>query len=88
MSRPVPIGSDVAQRQPDQLRAGFIGRKVSTALDDTSSLILHALKRGRGVNHTSHFRRKGVERNDVLPRLTPHLDDRRKASAHVVCKRV
>jgi hypothetical protein len=76
-----PFRRDVAQREPNGLRGGFVSREMPTGLDDLPQLRMDALERVGGVDQAADLRRKCEERNHVGPRAAPGRHDGRKLPA-------
>ena len=76
-----PFRGDVAQREPDQLRGGFVSREMATGFDDLPQLRVDAFERVGRVDQAPDVGRKREERNDVRPGAAPGGDDRRKLPA-------
>ncbi|MGF6457422.1 hypothetical protein ABIA55_002886 [Pseudomonas frederiksbergensis] len=51
MGGTAPIGGDILQRQPDQLRRYIVGWKVTSCLDDFAHLSIDVLDGIGGVDH-------------------------------------
>ena len=82
-----PIGSDVAQRQPDQLVRRVIGREMATRFDDLAEPGIHTLNRIGGVDHPPDLRFGELSAAGLNARLkgcndTPRLIDDFRYSDH------
>jgi hypothetical protein len=71
VSRPAPIGSDVAQCQPDQLGGRLVIGEMPPRLENLAQAGVHALNGIGGVNHPAHLGREGKERNHLVPDPAP-----------------
>ena len=73
--RAAPVGGDVLQREPDQLRRRVVAREVAAGLDDLAQSRIDSFDRIGRVDHAPHGRRKGEERPCRSPR--PAIRNRR-----------
>ena len=62
-----PVGNDITQDQPDELRSGFVAREVASGLDDLAQLHIDALNGVRGVDGIAYRWRKRKEQDHAIP---------------------
>lgn len=62
---------DVADRQPQQLGGGFVGREVASVLGDLAQLVVQRLDGVGGVDHPAQGRRESQEWDESFPGPLP-----------------